>query len=233
MDRVRAADGLTNRGALERGAARIVCASGSQCHRNRIGMLASGMRAMCQASLLTWALAGCSWGELQQSVPPELSDALPPEVREVVSPPPEPALPTWSKVQGRFLEVRGNPIAYTIGFANQRVTEDGGLEPMPVRRTESWVYPEAVSVFDAGYFVQEKPLDERVEASPASLSPAFFSAGTQPEALIAKLGEGEERTSRLGPASMRMISWREPEIVTVSWVEGALTSVVVGIGVEP
>ncbi|TNE90075.1 MAG: hypothetical protein EP330_09610 [Deltaproteobacteria bacterium] len=173
--------------------------------------------------------AGCSWGEVQEVVPAEV---LPPALREAAAPPPAP-LPTWSRVQGRFLEVRGNPVAYTVMFVDQQVDEQGRVLDTATRRTDAWVYEDVVDVFDAGFFVQEKKLATRVKGKPTRLSPAFFAAGTQPEDLIAKLGPGEERSSAMGPIKMQMLHWDEPEVVTAAWLDGTLASVVVGMGVAP
>lgn len=142
-----------------------------------------------------------------------------------------------SDTQRAFLTARGDPIAFTVAFADQELDPSGLVVDAPARRVDVWMYAGAPArrvVFDDGFFVEEATLGGNVGASALDVSPGDFTHGTSRGELERLLGPPDRvETDALGTRDLEVLRWDRPEIVSVAFVDGRITSVVAGLQVQP
>lgn len=142
-----------------------------------------------------------------------------------------------SDTQQRFLSVRGNPSVFTIAFADRELDATGMAVATPERRVEVWLYdgsPARQVVFDNGFYVRTQMAVSGLSAPSLEVSPADFTHGMARAEVEARLGAPDRvETGMLGSQSLEVLRYEVPDVVAVSFVDGALTSVVAGLQVSP
>ena len=142
-----------------------------------------------------------------------------------------------SETQRAFLTAGGAPIVFTIALADQEVDPSGLVVSAPRRRVDVWMYGGASAqrlVFDNGYYVGAASLGAAVTARPLEVSPGDFTHGMSRAEIERVLGPPDRvETDRLGSRDLEVLRWDAPEVVSVSFVDGELTSVVAGLQVTP
>ena len=142
-----------------------------------------------------------------------------------------------SQSQRATLAVRGAPIVFTVALADQELDASGMAVASPPRRIDVWMYagdPAERVVFDNGFYVDTQALDGAVTADPLEVSPGVFGHGTTRAEVEAALGAPREvEAETLGGADLEVLRYDEPDVVAVSFLDGALVSVVAGLQVSP
>ena len=143
-----------------------------------------------------------------------------------------------SETQRAFLTARGRPLAFTIAFADRELDASGMVVAAPERRIDVWMYggaPTTRVTFDDGYFVEEASLSATITGIPPTPSPGDFRHGMGRAEIEGVLGAPDRvETEALGSRSLEVLRWdTRPDVVSVAFVDGELTSVVAGLQVQP
>lgn len=136
-----------------------------------------------------------------------------------------------------MVSVRGLPIVFTVALADQELDASGMRVAAAERRIDVWMYggdPAESVTFDNGHYVGTEALSGGVDAEPLQVSPGLFAHGASRLEIEAALGPpAEVEVETLGDADLEVLRYRDPDVVAVSFLDGALISAVAGLQVTP
>jgi len=144
-----------------------------------------------------------------------------------------------SSAQLAFINQRGYPDLFSLGFVTEGVDRSGHVKPLVTpRRLESWAYNGnnfSSVLFDNGYFIEETNLGTRTTLQATQLKPTQFIQGMTEAQIISMMGKPScIETDRLGGKTFRYLRYNPTNNVpaaTITVENGFLLSVTAGYAI--
>ena len=139
--------------------------------------------------------------------------------------------------QGAFIETRGIPNVYMILFSGAELDNAGRpVARREIRRLDNWIYGSpynSLALFDSGFFVSEKKMEDVGILDKNSISPLLFTSATQPSNVIQLLGNPScEENIKAGKNTIRTLKYEgtaKRPVVSVSFSDNQIIAATVGI----
>lgn len=138
--------------------------------------------------------------------------------------------------QTKFINARGYPDIFTLGFVTQGLDSAGQVVALAIpRRIETWAYNGAQftsALFDNGFFVSQQTWGSGTTLQPTILRPDQFKLGMTEAQVITLMGQPScVETLRIAGSSIRYLRYNpssQSPVATVTMENGSLGGVTAG-----
>ena len=139
--------------------------------------------------------------------------------------------------QETFIETRGIPNIYMILFSGAELDNAGRpVARQEIRRLDNWIYGSpynALALFDSGFFVSEKKMEDAGVLDKNSISPLLFTSATQPNDVRQLLGNPScEESIEAGKNTIKVLKYEgtaSRPVASISFSDNQIIGATVGI----